>query len=253
MNLGNSKQENWWSRLPFVDKVKGWNWTTIIPITLASIAIFFVLLTTWNSRYDAGYKAGAGEGAAYKPLYEQFQVENQKLLKQHDQDRSEITLLQKRVGQLEGKLGLFGRNATQAEAEETLNQAKQIQTETEQMRVQTFEQSAEIGRTSGRLEELEKRNQELADEIKGARAGVRVREVIIVALLAFGFLFERFFPRRNASTQMYPSYSNPNTVLTSAAVLETSDTTFLQDGYSNQQALPSKEQDNNTDTVNAAH
>ncbi len=118
MDLSEQKPKKWWSAL-ISDVFK--NRLVIGILALAFLAVF---ITSWNGRYDAGYRAGAGEGAVYKPLHEQAQVKITTLEKQHEKDGAEIRKLQKRVGQLEAKGGFFKPNVTQAQAEETLNQVE---------------------------------------------------------------------------------------------------------------------------------
>jgi hypothetical protein len=242
-----SKQWSLSSILSFLGISKDWNRQAIIPVAILLIVILFMALSIWNSRYQAGYKAGAGEGAVYKPLYEEFQAENQTLRKQHDQDINEISQFKKRIGQLEGKQGLFKPNVTQNQAEETLERANEIQRQTEQLRAETLEKSIEIGKTFGRLEELEKQNQKLSNDLNNAQSGLRVREVIIFVLLIFGCLFAWFSARRNAQTPVQPFYRSPNTVSTSAIDVGNAKPKFLEENNTSQTTLPAGEDEESPD------
>ncbi|MBW4654966.1 MAG: hypothetical protein KME20_18275 [Kaiparowitsia implicata GSE-PSE-MK54-09C] len=83
MNVSEQQQKNRWLSL-FSDVSPKWR-----TISLLGLACLAVVVISWNSRYEAGYEAGAGEGTAYRPLHEQAQVKIATLEKQHEKDSSE--------------------------------------------------------------------------------------------------------------------------------------------------------------------
>lgn len=202
------------------------------------VALLCVLLTSWNGRYDAGYKAGAGEGAVYKTLYENAQKEIQELRSQHESDIDKMLLLEKQVGQLQSKGKILAPTITELQAKDILDQSSQTAATTYKKQSEIFNQSLEIGRITERAERFEQAANQCQTELNKARWDIGFRNGLILAISAIGVsaLTWVFLRRGDLQRNQFPLYQETPTPTVSVPVSDVNKP--IEGGKVNQPALP---------------
>ncbi len=170
------------------------NWKTFIVLILL-ISLFITGVKIWNGRYDSGYKAGAGEGAAYKGLYSKLEKENKDLTRQHQKDEKENSRLNRIVVELETKRGPFSPRLGEAEITEMKEALSKEKIEIDRIRAEEAQQSRELGEKLGKAQRDEAQVIQLSEalssknqELFGSIIANVVFLSIIGILLAYIFL-----------------------------------------------------------------
>lgn len=141
------------------------NWKTFVVLILL-ISLFITGVKIWNGRYEAGYKAGAGEGAAYKELYSKLEKENKDLKKQHQTDERENSRLNRIVAELETKRGPFSPRIGEAEITELKADLSKEKAEIDRIRSEEAEKSRELGERLGKAQRDEAQVTQLSETLK---------------------------------------------------------------------------------------
>lgn len=179
------------------------NWVIIFAF-ITIITIIYLLIILGNSRYEAGYKAGAGTGAVYEPLYRQAQTDLDNLRKQHEKDIEQIADLNRKLSKAESKNGLLKPAITQRQADDSVDAARKLQDEVNQETLRTLRESREIGETFGRLKEIEKSNQKLMEDNDNLQFGINLRNIIILVFFIIGVVIWLDSRKIDTYSPVYP-------------------------------------------------
>jgi hypothetical protein len=211
----------------------------IVALILVLILGIVLFGFSWNTRYNAGYRVGAGEGAVYKELYHQAQKDIGTLQRQHETDIKEITRLTKAASTKRGRL-----KPAQIDADKLKEQAERELAEIQVQRNAILEQSIEIGKQVGRAEEAEKQSQALQAQLHASEnrfnlslIGNVILAIGLLTTLGVGFLEKQGVIQSRDSRAFY---RDPKTISVKS-MESTSDGKSLQEAEAfDQKALPSE-------------
>ena len=201
MDAGKQNQSGVWARLSALGSK-----ALVSGITILTLILLFSFLTIWNGRYDAGYRAGAGEGAVYKGLYNDQKKTNGELRVQNDRKANEITRLTGKVEQLKAKEGLFSPKVKQAEIDDMRKSAEFKLREADRSELEALQEAKSVGEIIGRAEKDEARVVELNNELRFCSRNLQ-RSMVFNGIFIVGLIgISIFWRQRDELLRLDSSY-----------------------------------------------
>lgn len=218
------------------------NWKPWIAAVSVAFLLVVLLISNWSSRYNAGYRVGAGEGAVYKELYRSNQDAIEALQLQHERDLANITRLTREASTKRGRISP-GQNEIDKLQERLDREFAELEIE----RNKLLDRSIENGKWIARAQEAEKNNQELKLRLKSSSTwfGISLVGNLVLALMLLAVAAIKFLETRGMlqpAGTLVP-YSLPNSISVETIESPPEPKLIEESEDSNHTALPSEQGD----------